>query len=77
MIVARVEQLAKALEGRGFDVWWDPELLPGEQYAQKISKGPDRRESGAGGLVERLDRAALGAGRGRRRAATGCVLVRC
>jgi TPR repeat protein len=35
---ARVEQLAKALEARGFNVWWDPELLPGEQYAQKISK---------------------------------------
>lgn len=35
---AKVEQLAKALEARGFNVWWDPELLPGEQYAQKISK---------------------------------------
>jgi TPR repeat protein len=35
---ARVEQLAKALEARGFDVWWDPELLPGEQYAQKITR---------------------------------------
>ncbi|MBU6372774.1 MAG: SEL1-like repeat protein [Alphaproteobacteria bacterium] len=33
---ARVEQLAKALEQRGFSVWWDPELLPGETYAQKI-----------------------------------------
>jgi TPR repeat protein len=35
---ARVEQLAKALEARGFNVWWDPELLPGEQYAQKLSQ---------------------------------------
>ncbi len=34
----KVERLAKALEERGFDVWWDPELLPGEQYAQKIGR---------------------------------------
>lgn len=32
----RVEALAQALQARGFDVWWDPELLPGEQYASKI-----------------------------------------
>jgi TPR repeat protein len=33
---SKVEQIATALEARGFDVWWDPELLPGETYAQKI-----------------------------------------
>jgi TPR repeat protein len=35
---AKVEQLAKALEARGFEVWWDPELLPGQTYAQKIQE---------------------------------------
>jgi TPR repeat protein len=34
---ARAEQLALALKARGFDVWWDPELLPGEQYSKKIA----------------------------------------
>src|SRR5262245_53590100 len=34
---AKVEPIALALEARGFDVFWDPELLPGEQYAQKIA----------------------------------------
>lgn len=34
---AKAEALAKALQARGFDVWWDPELLPGESYASKIA----------------------------------------
>ena len=33
---AKAQAIAKALEARGFDVWWDPELLPGESYANKI-----------------------------------------
>lgn len=33
---AKAQAIAKALEARGFDVWWDPELLPGESYASKI-----------------------------------------
>ncbi|MDX2236312.1 MAG: toll/interleukin-1 receptor domain-containing protein [Hyphomonadaceae bacterium] len=32
----RVHALAEALQARGIDVWWDPELVPGDQYAQKI-----------------------------------------
>lgn len=31
------EKIAHALEARGFNVWWDPELLPGESYASKIA----------------------------------------
>ncbi len=34
---AQAEQIAHALEGRGFDVWWDPDLLPGEQYSKIIA----------------------------------------
>ncbi len=33
---AKAQAIAKALEARGFDVWWDPQLLPGESYASKI-----------------------------------------
>ena len=32
----RVEQLARALEGEGFSVWWDPELPIGQSYASSI-----------------------------------------
>src|SRR5688500_13064442 len=32
----RVEQLARALEGQGFSVWWDPELPIGQSYASSI-----------------------------------------
>jgi TPR repeat protein len=33
----RAQQLARALQARGIDVWWDPELLPGEEYSKKIA----------------------------------------
>lgn len=33
---AKAQAIAQALEARGFEVWWDPELLPGESYASKI-----------------------------------------
>lgn len=32
----RIAELAHALEDRGIDVWWDPELVPGDQYATRI-----------------------------------------
>jgi TPR repeat protein len=35
---ARVEPIARGLEALGFDVWWDPNLLPGEQYASAIGE---------------------------------------
>jgi hypothetical protein len=31
-----VEPLARALEGEGFSVWWDPELPIGQSYASSI-----------------------------------------
>lgn len=32
----RVETLALALEAEGYDVWWDPEILPGQDYEKVI-----------------------------------------
>ncbi|EIJ33255.1 toll/interleukin-1 receptor domain-containing protein [Thiothrix nivea] len=31
-----VETLAKALEKQGYDVWWDPEILPGQDFEEII-----------------------------------------
>ncbi|NOX94238.1 MAG: SUMF1/EgtB/PvdO family nonheme iron enzyme [Alphaproteobacteria bacterium] len=32
----RVRHIAQALEAEGFDVWWDPEILPGESFSKVI-----------------------------------------
>lgn len=31
-----VDMLAKALEEQGYDVWWDPEILPGQDFEEII-----------------------------------------
>lgn len=33
---ARIAPLARALEARGYTVWWDLELVPGQKWAKKI-----------------------------------------
>jgi formylglycine-generating enzyme required for sulfatase activity len=33
-----VARLAKALEAQGYEVWWDPEILPGQHYQDVIQK---------------------------------------
>jgi CHASE2 domain-containing sensor protein len=35
---ARAEILANALERRNLSVWWDPDILPGEQFSQTIQQ---------------------------------------
>ncbi|QQZ30678.1 TIR domain-containing protein [Thiothrix subterranea] len=33
-----VARLAKGLEAHGYEVWWDPEILPGQHYQDVIQK---------------------------------------
>jgi hypothetical protein len=38
---AKAKVLARTLERRGFSVWWDPEIPPGEEFRQVITKALD------------------------------------
>lgn len=35
---ARVAPLVAAIESRGWTVWWDPEIAPGEEFDRQIAK---------------------------------------
>jgi len=39
-----VETLASALEAEGYDVWWDPEILPGQDYESVIKNVLDNTQ---------------------------------
>ncbi len=39
---ARAKVLARTLERRGFSVWWDREILPGERFVQMIKEALDQ-----------------------------------
>ena len=34
----RVRYIANAFEAEGFDVWWDPEIPPGESFSRVIDQ---------------------------------------
>ena len=36
---ARVAPLVAAIEARGWSVWWDPEITPGQEFDDRISPG--------------------------------------
>src|SRR5215472_3187648 len=35
---ARVAPLVAALEGQGWSVWWDPEIVPGQEFDRLITR---------------------------------------
>ena len=34
---ALVAPLVAAIEGRGWSVWWDPEIAPGQEFDEQIA----------------------------------------
>ena len=34
---ARVAPLVAAIEARGWSVWWDPEIAPGQEFDRQIA----------------------------------------
>jgi hypothetical protein len=63
---ALVAPLVAAIEGRGWSVWWDPEIAPGQEFDEQIAAALGSAPCRRGRLDARFGRLTLGSRRSTR-----------